>query len=118
MHQIILSWTTSNVEVLSYFKLDRTPELYREPSHALGNKLYVIGFYSWRFFPVFDGMCKYSKERRKELMESMKIEQQIPVNHERSIFNGLLLKIKEKSGQNKREVLLDKIDSSVILTSP
>lgn len=52
----------------------------------------------------------------KELMDSIKIEQQIPANHECSIFNGLLLKIKEKSRQNKREIFMDKIDSSVILT--
>lgn len=50
MHQIILSWTGSNVKVLSYFKLKRTPKLYRNPSCALSNKLYVIGFYSWDFF--------------------------------------------------------------------
>lgn len=49
-------------------------------------------------------------------MDSIKIEQQIPANHKCSIFNGLLLKIKEKSRQNKREFLMDKTDSSVILT--
>jgi len=50
-------------------------------------------------------------------MESIKIEQQIPANHERSFFNGLLLKMKEKSRQNKREFLMDRIDNSVILTN-
>lgn len=50
-------------------------------------------------------------------MDSIKIEQQIPANHECSIFNGLLLKIKEESRQNKREFLMDEIDSSVILTN-
>jgi len=52
----------------------------------------------------------------KELLDSIKIEQQIPASHECSISNGLLLKIKEKSGQKKREIFMDKIDSSVILT--
>lgn len=46
----MISWATSNVKVLSYFKLNRTLKLYRNPSHALSNKLYVIGFYSWDFF--------------------------------------------------------------------
>lgn len=50
-------------------------------------------------------------------MDSIKIEQQIPANLECSIFNGLLLKIKEESRQNKREFLMDEIDSSVILTN-
>lgn len=49
-------------------------------------------------------------------MDSIKIEQQIPANHEYSIFTGLLLKIKEKSRQNKSEFLMDKIDSSAIHT--
>lgn len=50
-------------------------------------------------------------------MDSIKVEQQIPANRKCSIFNGLLLKIKEKSRQNKREFLMDKTDSSVILTN-
>lgn len=34
-------------------------------------------------------------------MDSIKIEQQIPANHKCSVFNGLLLKIKEKVGKIK-----------------
>lgn len=49
-------------------------------------------------------------------MDSIKIEQQIPENHGCSTFNGLLLKIEEKSRHNKREFLMDNIVSSVILT--
>lgn len=52
----------------------------------------------------------------KELLDSIKIEQQIPASHECTISNGLLLKIKEKSGQKRREIFMDSIDSSVILT--
>lgn len=72
-----------------------------------------MGFFfpAEKFCPAFDDMCKYEKERREELIDSIKTEQQIPANCECSIFNGWLLKIKEKSRQNKREVLLDRIDS-------
>lgn len=76
---------------------------HRSPSRALSNKFYVIDFYSWGFFqqrnfyPVFNDMCKYSEERRKELMGSIKLEQQIPANHQCSVFNGLLLKIEKQA---------------------